>query len=58
MERPVTPHSLLHAPHVLVISLRLSNRFLPPKFIGWLMMDRYHSILDEVFSQTKQPLIE
>jgi hypothetical protein len=49
-------HTSLLAPHVHVISLRLNNRLLPPKLIGWSMMD--HSVLDEVFSQTKQPLIE
>lgn len=50
-------YTSLLAPHVLMISLRLSNRFLPPKFIGWSMMDHY-SILDVVVSQTKQSLIE
>jgi len=39
-------HTSLLAPHVLIISLRSSNRFLPPKFIGWSMMNRYHSIRD------------
>ena len=39
-------HTSLLAPHVLIISLRSSNRFLPPKFTGWSMMDRYHSIRD------------
>ena len=39
-------HTSLLAPHVLIISLRSSNRFLPPKFTGWSMMNRYHSIRD------------